>query len=85
MGGSEFGPKRGKQEAEQEGDLGPSHECDPLTSSDTGHLWTGPQVPASTLTPDSLSLSFPGLCPGSPPSLLEPRSSRTDFMVVLKL
>ena len=60
-------------------------DCARLTSSHTGHLGTGPQVPAFTLTPESLFRGFFKPWPGSPPTMLEPRSCRTDFTVVLKL
>ena len=56
-------PTHGKWEAEEEGSWIPLRMCPPRTASDTGPLWRGPPVSASTFSPDGSSLFF-WLLPG---------------------
>lgn len=71
MGRPEFVLKRGKQEAGQEGDPGPSHERaspyifrhrSPVDCSLNPSLYLDPRIPFFVF------FFFSGLCPGSPPT-----------------
>ena len=85
MGRPEFVLKRGKQEAGQEGDPGPSHERaspyifrhrSPVDCSLNPSLYLDPRIPFFVF------FFFLGSVQGPLPPLLEPRSSRTYFVVV---